>query len=137
MGAAWPEVVANGIWPVGRIERVSLEQIAVPFASVEYGRPQDTDRYGITNQSYLINTSFYYVFQVDLVNDYEEVAAAKAEALEDYLLATGIATGQVLRVMSQDVTPNDPLMALVLDKAKPFYAGAVVAQILVGESNPP
>ena len=128
-------MVANGIWTVARIERESLEGISLPFASIDYGTAEGTDEYGITNQAYLIDTTIYYVLHVDQVNDYEEVDAAKAEALEDYLLTTGLSTGQVIRVTAQDVTPNDRVAALILDKQKPYYAGCVTAQILVGETN--
>lgn len=139
IGAAWPEVLpgasGGGIPTVGRIERLSLEGIRLPFASVDYGTAEETDEYGITNQSYLINTGIYYVIHIDQSNDYEEVVAAKLETLEDYLLTTGLPTGQVIRVTVQDVTPNDRVAMLILDKQKPFYAGAVTAQALVGETN--
>lgn len=130
----WPEAITNGVWPLARIQRNSFEGIDVPFVSIDYGAALESDEWsGITRQAYLIEPVFYYVFQIDLVTDYEEHAAAKAEALEDYLLANDPAVGQVIDVLAQDVTPDDALMALILDRQKPYFAGAVTAQILVGE----
>lgn len=133
--AVWTDTPTAGIWTAARIERIPLEEIDVPFSVIVRSPARETDEYGITNQSYLLDVTWYYVFQIDQVSDYEETAAAKAEALEDYLLVNDPAGGQVIRITQQDVTPDDPVMMLFLDKAKPFYAGAVTAQVLVGETN--
>jgi hypothetical protein len=138
IGTVWADVLpgggGGGIWPLARIERVSFEGITVPFASIDYGAAGGSEEWsGVTRQAYLITPTICYVFAIDTSTDYEEVAAAKAEAMEDYLLATGLTTGQVIDVVAQDVTPDDPLLALILEKAKPYYAGAVVAEIVVGE----
>lgn len=133
--AVWPEVTTPGVWPVDRIERVPLEDIDLPFAAVLYGSAQMTPEWGITNQSYLLDVTFFYVFRISTSTEYPEVAAAKGEAMEDYLLTTGLAPVQVIDVTAQEASQDSPLNALILEKQKPYWSVGVTAQILVGETN--
>ena len=135
--ATWTDVTANGVWPVDRIERVPLDDdnLNLPFATILYGRAEVSGDWGITNQSYLLDITFFYVFRIDLVTEYGEIAAAKGEALEGYLLATGLTTGQVIDMTQQASSQDNDLNMLILDKQKPYYAASVTAQVLIGETN--
>lgn len=116
-------------------ERVSLENMTPPFAVMIMPPAVEDPEWGITNQTYMQDVTFAYVMRLDLVTDPEEAVAAKAETLEDRLLSVPLTLGQVIRTTVQDPGAENVINALILDKQKPFHAGIVTAQILVGETN--
>lgn len=138
IGAVWPEVLpgggGGGIGTGPHMIGTPLEDMEPPFAVVAYGEARVSEEWGgITNQAYLIDAVIYYVLQRDLTTDAEEAVAAKLEALEDALLTSGVTVGQVIDVTGQDVSEGNAINLLILDKQKPFFAGGLGVQFLVGE----
>jgi hypothetical protein len=142
---AWPEVTASGggfIWTGPNIERVALEDLTeddddlTPTAVVQMLAPQvATEMVGIANHVWSVDLFIHYLRRRDnTATDWEEYLSERLAALQSLLLHTELAVGQVIDVTSLDVSEGNPLMALILDKNKPWVAGSLGVACEVGDS---
>jgi len=142
---AWPEVTASSggfIWSGPAIERVSLEDLtedeedATPTAIVQMSAPRvATELVGIANHVWEVDLLVHYLRRRDnTATDWEEFLEGRLVTLQSQLLHTPLMVGQVIDVTSLDVSEMNPLMALLLDKNKPFVAGSLGVLCEVGDS---
>lgn len=141
LNTVWPEIArgagGGGIWTVPRIQQVALEDMRddeaiTTTAIIQQAAPTYTAEWGLTNQSYEIETLFHYVRRRDETTDLEEFIETRLLQLEQYLLYTGPPLGQCLAVTGIDVTEGNGINALLLDKNKAYFGGTLSARMLVG-----
>lgn len=141
LGAVWAEIArgsgGGGVWTVPRIQQVALEDLRddeaiTTVAIIQQAPPTYTPEWGITNQSYVIETLFHFVRRRDMTTDLEEFIEARLQQLAQYLLYTGPPIGQCLAVTGIDVTEGNAANALLLEKNKAYFGGTLAAQMLVG-----
>lgn len=140
VGAVWPEVLPDngggGIETHAQAERIPLEATDAPFAAILLPAAVRSEEWsGLTNDAFLQDVTFCYVARLDQVTDMEEHVAERCRTLERFLRGTGLSHGQFLWAISQDAGAENAVNAVILDKQKPFHAGALTARILVGETN--
>ena len=122
INATWTDVAADGVWEYEHIDMVPWALLTPPMAVILLPAAVETDEWGCRNQSYNLMTEFYYVTaQVGS----SSAIRAKLEAMRDYLIATGLAAGQVIDVYelnySESLRPNQHF----IDANRPHRAGMV------------
>lgn len=136
VGTVWPEMIRSagggGVFTRSRVEEVAFEELDVPLAVIQPGAPTYSAEWGITNQSYTVETMFHYVKRRDLVTDLEEFVEARLQRLAEYLLYTGPPIGQCLEVTMIDATEGNQINAILLEKNMSHFGGTLSARLLVG-----
>jgi hypothetical protein len=132
----WPTAAANGVWQALDLATEGFEKRAnageIPCVAVDYAL-QPSAEWGLTNHVEAGSVTFYYVAHRD---GGVKSVVAQAEALRDYVLANGIAFGQVVEWPAVRFDMSLPANQYFLNGNKPFVAAAVVLQVVVGVTNP-
>lgn len=142
---AWPEVTAGGggfIWTGPTIARVVIDDLVDDDADVtptvviqQLPATVATELVGIGNHVWSVELFVYYLQRRDnTATDWEETLAAKLVLLQDRLLHTELTVGQVIDVTSLDVSEQNVVMAMILEKQKPWVAGSLGVLCEVGDS---
>jgi hypothetical protein len=133
----WPEVKANGIYRSRELARIDWTQKSasdLPLCVLDFD-PVPATEWGLTPRADTVTVSIYRV-----VGD-SESSATLLEKLEQLRLAlwpddgsNPLAYGQVLEYPAVSDSMDLPVNRYFLMTAKPCYAGAVVARVLMGET---
>ena len=137
IAAAWPEVVANGVYLDVQLAHVPFEAKAaagLPLAYIEYNLTEDA-RWGLANRSESGPVSVYYVCKDSTLVE-SGVLGTKLEALRAQLRSGDLgANAQVLTNPTCSVSANLPPNRYFAMAQRPYWAGAVTFTVLIGEAE--
>lgn len=131
IGAAWPEVVANGIFRPQEFALLSLQDRvgALPVAVVDVElRP--TGQGGAANSAEVGEIYIYRIEELDPAG-FEELEAS-LQLLQTRLWTVALDAGQVMALPRLSTSMNLPLNQYFFANKRPYWAGAVVPQVLIG-----
>ena len=134
----WPEVGKNlrsiQAQKLNWVNLIESGNLTFPYVVIHVEPARDVDTWGLQNQTYEVDVTFYY-----LAADAQGIAPileAKMKTMQDYLMSQtpAFTTLQVLNMRSIDVTEANEVSASMLEQHMPFTAGAVSFTALVGET---
>ena len=134
VGAAWADVLANGIYHAADVARIPFDEKAdrseLPIAILDFDmRPSD---WGAGNDTEEGTVTVYRVYRGE--NDSDLAAAiSKCETLRNQLWPNGLTTGQLLEFPAISWSMALEVNRYLLLSNRPFYAVAVIARVTVGE----
>ena len=139
LATVWPEAIKHGSYHAAQIARVSFEEKArrgeVPFVAFDM-QMRRSMRGGSANQVKEGPVAIYYVVTDDVL--LEDTLITKLETLRASLFgptATDLDYGQVMADPDISFSLELPLNQYFLNSQRPFLGGAVIAQMLGGETD--
>jgi len=139
IAAAWPEVVANGIWDPGDPARLPYDAqagaLVVPFAGLGVESLPPSDDWGGDNRVWQPVVDVYYVAESPVTNG--AALRAKLEALADQLEANDLPVGQLIppepEISMGDSLPPNALLLMLNETQR---AGRLRATCVLGVTRP-
>ena len=128
MGAAWPELLPNGIWDAAEaLQRAYDGQLILPYGIIDIPTLSPSDRDGIRNRAWRPAFYLYYISEVDGDSD---ALTLKMETLAEYLDANPLAAGQIIppnvqMACGRDLEPNSLLILLNATQRAAQVSGTV------------
>ena len=126
----------GGIWETDRIARLDYEKIPTPYAVTQSTALLSVPDMGIVGAFYTADLTIHYVMRWHEGTKGLAQVRLKLEALEGYLLVTGIgASARVMEVLQFDWSETNPVNAEFLNANAEFVAGSLTVRIIVGEDT--
>lgn len=140
--AVKPSEGGAGIWESDVIERMDFDRIHAKggqmrgaYAVLEYGEATPAQGAPITSKIYDVETTFHYFTPVGTAGAGAATVRSQLEAMETYLLATGLGNNYaVLEVTAFTLPAAHPANEIFLHGEMPWCAGSITARCWVGES---
>lgn len=137
-----PAAGGGGIWEADSVEREDFDQVTAPaghaqspYCVIEMGEATPAEGAPITAKIYQVLVTFHYVTRIDLNGQGAALVRPQLEAMEDYLLGTGLTDNYaVLAVEGFSLPPGHPANEAFIAADLPWCAGSVTARCWVGES---
>jgi hypothetical protein len=137
VGAAWPEVVGNGIYDALELLLIPFERkagtapIKLPLCVLDIDRRADPSwGAGATHEAF--DTAIYRVMKND---DDLDAAEERLIVLQRRLYTVRMPLGFLTAWPGTSFSMRLPLNQYFLSTGKPFWAGAVVARYVLGETS--
>lgn len=137
IGAAWPEVVANGIYQDVQLARIpwekKVEAGGLPMVYFEYDL-RDDPGWGLVNRSPSGPVYIYYISS-DATLIEPGILGGKLETLRALLWDDGLAgMGQVLTNPDLSIALALPPNAYFAQSDRPYWCGCLMFRVLIGET---
>lgn len=138
INTAWPEVATNGVYLGVEAQKVQweprVEAGGLPLAIIEYEFRED-DRWGLANRSESGPVTVYYLC-TDATHVESGLLGGKLETLRAQIRSSDLgANAQVLTNPRPSVSGSLPLNVYFARSQRPYWAGAVQFEALVGEAE--
>lgn len=135
VGAAWPDVLGDGITS-GRgireaeaLEQIPWAELSPPYAAILLGDMVGAD-WAADSQCFEVLVEVYYV---GAVTGKSTALRAKLQALFDALFAAPLTSGQLLEVTEMTYRSTLPPNMIFAEKGYTHRACRLTAKVLVGE----
>ncbi len=138
INTAWTDVTANGIYLDVQLAHVPWDEKAaaggLPLAYIEYDLREDA-RWGLANRSESGPVSVYYICKDSTLVE-SGVLGTKLEALRAQIRSGDLgANAQVLNNPQCSVSANLPANRYFAMTQRPYWAGRVMFDVLIGEAE--